>query len=84
MAVPPRPQGGHSRDGAARFARVISGRDCYTCLMCIICIDLAKGVLTGPEARRALGEMHVKLDRDHVREIQTKIAEAEKAKPDKP
>lgn len=52
--------------------------------MCIICIDLAKGVLTGREARRALGEMHVKLDRDHIAEVQTKIAEAEKAKSEKP
>lgn len=52
--------------------------------MCIICIDLAKGTLTGPEARRALGEMRVKLDREHVAEVQTKIAEAEKAQPGKP
>jgi hypothetical protein len=52
--------------------------------MCIICIDLAKGTLTGPEARRALGEMRGKLDRQHLTEVQGKIDEAEKAKPIKP
>ena len=52
--------------------------------MCIICIDLAKGTLTGPEARRALGEMRSKIDRGHLSEVQTKIAEAEQAKASKP
>ena len=48
--------------------------------MCLICIDLAKNVLTAKEARRALGEMRVKLDRQHVAEVEAKIAEAEKPK----
>lgn len=49
--------------------------------MCIICVDLAKGVLTGPEARRALGEMRVKLGREHTAEVTAKIDLAEKATP---
>lgn len=48
--------------------------------MCLICIDLAKNVLTAKEARRALGEMRVKLDRQHVAEVEAKITEAEKPK----
>lgn len=52
--------------------------------MCIICVDYAKGTLTTQEARRALGEMVVKLEPRHVEEIKKKLAEAEakaKAKP---
>ncbi|HSN27583.1 MAG TPA: hypothetical protein VLT45_14925 [Kofleriaceae bacterium] len=48
--------------------------------MCLICIDLAKNALTAKEARRALGEMRVKLDKNHVAEVEQKIAEAEKPK----
>ncbi len=46
--------------------------------MCIICIDLAKGVLTGKDARRHLGEMAGKLG-EHAAEVQTKIEAAEQA-----
>jgi hypothetical protein len=52
--------------------------------MCIICIDLAKGTLSGPEARRHLGEMRGKLGREHAAEVQAKIDETGKAKPGKP
>ena len=45
--------------------------------MCLICVDLAKEKITAKEARRALGEMRVKLDRDHVAEVEAKLAEAE-------
>ena len=49
--------------------------------MCLICIDLAKNVLTPKDARRHLGEMRVKMDKAHVAEVEAKIAEAEKPKP---
>lgn len=45
--------------------------------MCLICVDLAKEKLTAKEARRALGEMRMKLDRDHIAELEIKLAEAE-------
>lgn len=47
--------------------------------MCIICIDLAKKTLSVAEGRRALREMSEKLDRQHVREVEQKLAEAERA-----
>jgi predicted Zn-dependent peptidase len=34
--------------------------------MCLICIDLAKNVLTPKEARKHLGEMRVNMDKAHV------------------
>ena len=46
--------------------------------MCLICIELAKQAMTPKEARRALGEMRVKLDAAHVAEVETKLAEAER------
>ena len=45
--------------------------------MCIICVEVAKKAMSVPEARRALGEMRVKLG-DHVAEVEQKLAEAEK------
>lgn len=47
--------------------------------MCLICIELAKGAMSVPEARRALGEMRGKLG-EHVAEVETKLTEAEKAR----
>lgn len=47
--------------------------------MCIICVDLAKGVLTSKDARRHLGEMRVTLG-EHAREVQAKIDEHDAAK----
>ncbi len=51
--------------------------------MCIICVDLAKGVLNGKDARRHLGEMRVTLG-DHAREVQAKIDEADATPPPPP
>lgn len=50
--------------------------------MCIICVDFQKGRLTTKEARRALGEMVVTLDKRHVEEVEATLskAEAEEAK----
>ena len=47
--------------------------------MCLICIELAKQAMTPAEARRALGEMRVKLDKAHVAEVEQKVAEVEQA-----
>jgi hypothetical protein len=47
--------------------------------MCLICIELAKQGMTAAEARRALGEMRVKLDQVHVAEVERKLAEVEEA-----
>jgi hypothetical protein len=50
--------------------------------MCIICVDLARQVMTAKDGRRALGEMRGKLDAAHIAEVEAKLAEAEKtAKP---
>jgi hypothetical protein len=48
------------------------------CGMCLICVELAKNAMTTTEARRALGEMRVKLDADHLAEVEAKLAEAER------
>jgi hypothetical protein len=48
--------------------------------MCLICIDLAKQKITPLEGRRALREMSEKLDREHVREVEAKLSEAEAKK----
>ena len=45
--------------------------------MCIICLDFQKGRLTTKEARRALGEMAVKLDQSHLAEVEATIAKRE-------
>ena len=47
--------------------------------MCLICIDFDRGALNLREARRALGEMREKLDPEHVREVEKKLDEAERA-----
>jgi hypothetical protein len=45
--------------------------------MCLICIDFDRGKLKLREARRALGEMRSGLDREHVAEVEQKLADAE-------
>ena len=50
--------------------------------MCLICVDFDRGALKVREARRALGEMRQKLDREHVEEVERKLDEAERADPD--
>lgn len=47
--------------------------------MCLICVDLAKQKITPVEGRRALREMSEKIGREHVREVEVKLAEAEAA-----
>jgi hypothetical protein len=46
--------------------------------MCLICIDFDRGALKPTEARRALREMREKLPESHVREVEQKLAAAEK------
>ncbi|HEU0030712.1 MAG TPA: hypothetical protein VFQ53_08765 [Kofleriaceae bacterium] len=46
--------------------------------MCLICIEIAKGSMTVPEARRALGEMREKVGSEHAREVEKTLAETEK------
>lgn len=48
--------------------------------MCLICVDLAKQKITPLEGRRALREMSEKLDPQHMREVEAKLAEAEASK----
>ena len=50
--------------------------------MCLICVDFDRGALKLREARRALGEMREKLGPEHVREVERKLAEAERSPPD--
>ena len=47
--------------------------------MCIICVDFDKGRMTTAEARRALGEMVVKLDPKHVAEVERTLRDADAA-----
>jgi hypothetical protein len=50
--------------------------------MCLICIDFDRGALKLREAKRALGEMRSQLDAQHLKEVERKLAEAEKAEPE--
>lgn len=52
--------------------------------MCLICIDFDRGSLKLREAKRALGEMRSKLDPQHLKEVEQKLAEAERAQEQKP
>ena len=47
--------------------------------MCLICVEFDKNAMNVAEARRALGEMRTDLDKEHVEEVEAKLAEAEKA-----
>jgi hypothetical protein len=47
--------------------------------MCLICIDFDRGSLKLREAKRALGEMRGQLDPDHLKQVEQKLAEAERA-----
>lgn len=49
--------------------------------MCLICIDFDRGALKLSEARRALGEMRTKLEPEHAREVEEKLAAAEEQEP---
>jgi hypothetical protein len=52
--------------------------------MCLICVEIAKSKMTATEGRQALREMRVKLDKDHIAEVETKLDEAEKSEASKP
>ena len=45
--------------------------------MCIVCLEFEKGRLTAKEARRALGEMVVKIGPAHAAEVERLLREAE-------
>ncbi len=45
--------------------------------MCLICIEFDRSGMNVGEARRALGEMRVKLDEKHIAEVEAKLAAAE-------
>jgi hypothetical protein len=47
--------------------------------MCLICIDFDRGALKLREAKRALGEMRTKLDAQHLKEVEQKLEQAERA-----
>jgi hypothetical protein len=47
--------------------------------MCLICVEIAKSKMTVREARAQLREMREGMDSAHVREVEHKLAEAEKA-----
>ena len=48
-------------------------------LMCLICIDFDRGALKLREAKRALGELRTTLDAEHLKQVEQKLAEAERA-----
>ena len=47
--------------------------------MCLICIDFDRGALKLREAKRALGELRTTLDPQHLKEVERKLDEAERA-----
>ena len=50
--------------------------------MCLICIDFDRGALKLREAKRALGEMRTTLDAQHLKEVEKKLDDAERAAED--
>ena len=48
--------------------------------MCLICVEFQKQKMTTREARRALGEMRVGLEPNHVREVEQMLVEADEAR----
>jgi hypothetical protein len=46
--------------------------------VCIICLEFEKGRMTAKEARRALGEMVVKVGAEHGQEVERVLREAER------
>ena len=45
--------------------------------MCLICVEIAKSKMTAREARQAFREMREGMERAHVGEVETKLAELE-------
>lgn len=52
--------------------------------MCLICVEIAKSKMTVAEARTQLREMRLGMDKAHVAEVESKLAEVEKAESSKP
>jgi hypothetical protein len=52
--------------------------------MCLICVEIAKSKMTVNEARQQLREMREGLDQAHIAEVESKLAEVEKAQSSKP
>ena len=50
--------------------------------MCLICVDFDRGALKLREAKRALGEMRTTLDAQHLKEVEKKLDDAERAADD--
>jgi hypothetical protein len=50
--------------------------------MCLICVDFDRGALKLREAKRALGEMRTTLDAQHLKEVEKKLDDAERAAED--
>ena len=50
--------------------------------MCLICIEFDRRKMNVAEARRALGEMRSGLAPAHVKQVETKLVEAEAAEAD--
>lgn len=46
--------------------------------MCLICVEFQKQKMTTREARRALTEMRVGLDGEHVRQVERMLEDADK------
>jgi hypothetical protein len=46
-------------------------------IVCIICLDFQKGLMTAREARRALGEMVPKIGAKHAEEVERLVRDAE-------
>jgi hypothetical protein len=57
----------------------VPARRCYAPGVCIICVDLQKGLMTAGEARRALGEMVPKIGEKHADEVERVVRDAEAA-----
>lgn len=49
--------------------------------MCLICVEIAKSKMTVQEARAQLREMRTNMDKDHLPEVERKLADAEKKSP---
>ena len=52
---------------------------CYAHWVCTICVEFEKGRMTAKEARRALGEMLLKVGARHAEEVERTLREAEAA-----
>ena len=46
--------------------------------MCLICVEFQKQRMSAAEARRALGEMRVKVGDEHAKEVERLLKSAEK------